>query len=307
MKNNLRSTAVRELFSDLFSEPMDSAACAEAVDRLSAKFGCRRETIARSHAGRPIEMLTIGDGSSDCLYVGAHHGMESITSALLSSFAAELSLRQPDGAGVCYRIIPMLNPDGVDLAIHGISALEGAENPIFASDLADFWNDRWQANGRGVDLNHNYNARFADYRAVERELGIRGPSATRYSGSHPESEPEVAGLCRLIRAHSERILAAVSLHSQGREIYWTSNGFSLPGCYPSALGFAHICGYTLSEAKGAAGYGGMTDYLLSELRIPAITVECGRGVNPLPMSELETMERELLPALMALPRLYRRR
>ena len=40
---------------------------------------------------------------------------------------------------------------------------------------------RWQANVRGVDLNHNYDAGFDAYKQLEPSLGITGGGPTRQS------------------------------------------------------------------------------------------------------------------------------
>ncbi|MGM9680700.1 MAG: M14 family zinc carboxypeptidase [Eubacteriales bacterium] len=279
------------------------------------RFGIEREDIGESVLGRKIPMLTVGSGEHACLFVASHHGMESITSAVLLGWLwkmleeREVRGEEPKTHNCTYRVIPMLNPDGVDLCIHGQSAPRLAGREDAAKWLKTICPDGhfsfWQSNARGVDLNHNYDASFAAYKRLEQKQSIAaGP--TRYSGDYPESEPETRALCRLIRQQREHLSAVISLHSQGREIYWTSGGFALPGGFECAIRFAHLCGYTLSEPAGMAAYGGLTDYLLTALRLPALTVECGRGKNPLPMSDLPVILEELAPALTAAPLIYKR-
>ena len=124
-------------------------------------------TIGHSVMGKPLPALKIGEGDVKLLYVGTHHGLESITSALLMKFLAELCEHFEKGNMIygidpefiyrtrCIYMIPMLNPDGVELC--------------------------QQANSNGVDLNHNYDAGFEEYKKTEKELGIEGPCPTRYS------------------------------------------------------------------------------------------------------------------------------
>ena len=79
---------------------------------------------------------------------------------------------------------------------------------------------RWQANARGVDLNHNYDAGFYEYKKLEEEKGIVA-GATRYSGEHPFSEPETAYLSSFIR-FTESLSMIMTFHSSSEEIYYSS-------------------------------------------------------------------------------------
>ena len=100
--------------------------------------------------------------------------MEWITAAILVRFlweAADAAVHNTRIGHLYYQsifdthtifVIPMLNPDGVEYQIHGIE--DG--NPLFDRVLQmnggsrDF--SHWQANARGIDLNHNYDAGFED-------------------------------------------------------------------------------------------------------------------------------------------------
>lgn len=303
---------LKKEFDLLMEKRIDADGCEYGVELIGRRFGILQENIGESLLGRKIPMLTVGTGENVCLYVASHHGMESITSGVLLCWLwrmlEEWEQKGPDSS--CrYLVVPMLNPDGVDLCIHGKNAplLSGREEVIRTLHIlcpdGDF--SAWQANARGVDLNHNYDAAFADYKHLERAQSITaGP--TRYGGEYPESEPECRALAGLIRREQEHLSVVISLHSQGKEIYWTSNGFALPGGFEGAMRFARLCGYTLSEPVGMAAYGGLTDYLLTALRLPALTVECGRGKNPLPVTDLPKMVAELSPALTMAPLIYRK-
>lgn len=277
-----------------FQKPIDHAVLCETVRLYTARYPFLRVVgVGRSILGREIPALVLGGGRRQLLYVGAHHGMEWLTAAWLLRFAGEFCEYYKSGRTV-YRvplptfwerytlhIIPMLNPDGVEYQIHGVKR----ENPLYARVIgmnggkSDF--SHWQANARGVDLNHNYDAGFAEYKSVEAELGIPDGAPTRYSGQEPESEPEVRALCSYIRfLDGVRLVAA--FHTQGEVIYYRSGGKSLPGGYEAALKVAKLTGYRLADASGPAAYGGLTDWCLTQCGIPALTLECGRGENPLP-------------------------
>lgn len=270
--------------------------------------------LGNSILGLGIPLLSIGTGKREVLYVGAHHGMEWITSLLLMRFVKELCEHTQSG-GAPYRlsldlllethrlyIVPMLNPDGVSYQIHGVTP----ENPLYDRVLAMNRNNcdfgSWQANARGVDLNHNYDAGFAEYKVLERENGIEGGCSTRFSGEAPESEPETASLCNFIRFH-EDLVGVMTLHTQGEEIFWQSGGVSPKNARAVARRLCTLTGYRQSDAEGLASYGGLTDWCVRELGLPSFTLECGRGTNPLPVSDLPMIYARLRQALFAFPTL----
>lgn len=262
--------------------------------------------LTESVMGKGIPLLRFGEGEKEFYYIGAHHGAERITAAVLLRFAAELCARYTVGLpiqGVDLRyifgtrtlyILPMLNVDGADIAANGaprgslwfsrLVAMNGAE---------DF--THWQANVRGVDLNHNYDAGFADYKVIEAELGITSGAPSRFSGDSPESEPETSALANFLRFHHPTAL--VSLHTQGREIYGSVDT-------PAAVRLAELTGYRLASPTGAAVYGGLADYCIGKLGIPAFTFECGKGQNPLPHQQLPLLYAEMRAALFAFPTLF---
>lgn len=299
-----------------YRSPVDHAEVMRAVNLFAERYPFLSVTgLGTSILGKSIPVLILGRGERHLLYVGAHHGMEWITSALLLRFVNEFCEFYKAGKTV-YRVslptfweqftihvIPMLNPDGVDYQIHGVSR----ENPLYARILGmnggsdDF--SHWQANARGVDLNHNYDVGFAEYKRLEQENKIPCGAPTRYSGQQPESEPEVSALCNYIRFHTPLRLV-LTFHTQGEEIFYKSQGKVLPGTSASVKKFANLCGYRLSEADGLASYGGLTDWCIGKCDVPAMTMECGRGVNPLPISDFFPIYATIREALFTAPKLF---
>ncbi len=301
--------------NDLFlPRDFDHAALMECVGALCEDYPeLQFQYLGNSILGRGIPLLTLGTGRREFLYVGAHHGMEWITSLLLVRFVNDLCACRRTGSRPyklslelflqTYRlyIIPMLNPDGVEYQIHGVAP----ENPLcerVRSMTEDDDFSHWQANARGVDLNHNYDAGFDEYKALERENGIEGGCATRFSGEHPESEPETASLCNFIRFH-DKLSGVLTLHTQGEEIFWKSGGITLKGADSAARRLSTLTGYMLSETEGLASYGGLTDWCVQRLGLPSFTIECGRGTNPLPVTDLSPIYSRLRAALFRFPTL----
>ncbi|MBR4770849.1 MAG: gamma-D-glutamyl-meso-diaminopimelate peptidase [Clostridia bacterium] len=290
----------------------DEAARRRILDELAGEYpALSRGVLGRSVLGREIPLLRLGEGKTHLLYVGAHHGAEGMTAAFLLRFlteflAAHRAGRSIEGVDPAFLlsvrtlwIVPALNPDGVELVERGLSSAGFLSERIRRMNGGSEDLSTWQANARGVDLNHNYDAGFRAYKGVESSLGILGGAPTRYSGEYPESEPETASLGRFIR--SVPLSMILSFHTQGREIYFTSGGRALKGQAAVAARFAAMTGYRAAVPEGAAAYGGLTDWAVGRLGIPAFTVECGEGKNPLPASRFAPTYSEIRPLLFRAP------
>jgi len=269
--------------------------------------------VGKSVLGRGIPMVTLGEGNAgrkSVLYVGCHHGMEWITSALLLRFIEDYCLAYENGYNLCnvnvrklysarrIHVIPQLNVDGADIQINGADGCILKDRLIAMNGSDDFCS--WQANARGVDLNHNYEAKFDVYKKLETEMGIFGGCKTKYSGEAPESEPEIASLCSFLR-YSSDVSAVLTLHSQGEEIYSAPTGVYVPRSNSIAKLLSRMTGYKLSVPEGSAAYGGLTDWVTSKLNKPSFTIECGKGKNPLPIGETENIYSVLREAFFSLP------
>ena len=243
--------------------------------------------------------------------MGAHHGMEHITTSLLIKFTEDALRCEKTGERIAggfdvrhilahrsLYIVPMLNPDGVAIETAGVDGIGLLKERLVAMNGGNLNFSTWQANARGVDLNHNYDAGFAECRKLEHEHGIYSGGPTRYGGEYPESEPETAALCRLTRFLSPRLNTAVALHTQGEEIYWDYLGNAPKDARLLAECFSAVSGYKVSVPYGIASYGGYKDWVIAELGIPAFTIECGYGKNPLPPSDFYKIYEKVLPILL---------
>ena len=268
------------------------------------------EVIGYSILGRPIDMVKLGYGKSASLFVGAHHGAESITSLLLMKFMEDIleNERTPsrrliefDLGNILTRrsiyVVPMLNPDGVAIRHIGADAAGDLKKRALAMN-GDRNFSLWQANARGVDLNHNYDAEFEKCKKAEWDLGIFSGGPTRYGGEYPESEPETRALADLTRNLSQNLRIALALHTQGEEIYWDFNGNAPKDAQMLAKRFAELSGYTVAKPPKEASYGGYKDFVIQKFGIPAFTIECGSGKNPLPSTDFYSIYDKVLPILL---------
>ena len=244
-------------------------------------------SIGKSVKGRELYTVKLGHGKKTVYYIGAHHGMEWITSKLLMKYIFDVYEAQKNGmrlknididnmfdAATVY-ITPMLNPDGVELSKT---------------------NKGWQANANGVDLNHNYDAMWRRGKLEIAREGISGPGPTKYSGRYPESEPESKAAASFSRNH--RIDYAVAFHSQGEVIYWRYGSNIPKGSRTLAEKMAELSGYELSQTEGTASYSGYKDWFIKAFNRPAFTVEVGRGTNPLSEYQLPKIYNNMLELLL---------
>jgi g-D-glutamyl-meso-diaminopimelate peptidase len=261
------------------------------------------ESIGRSVMGKPILAMRVGCGARNLHINASFHGNEWITSALLMRFLTELSnAYATDGlvGGVdvlryCSEwtiwAVPMVNPDGVELAQRGVQH----NHPLYSQLLA--WNgglddfSGWKANMRGVDLNDQFPAYWEE---ECKRRGATGPSPRDYPGPCPLSEPEAQAMARL--TESVPFHAVIALHTQGREIYWNYRDYEPPESEALAQRLERASGYKSVKLSGSdAGY---KDWFIYRFRRPGFTVEAGFGVNPLPYSSLDRIYEELRPLLL---------
>ncbi|HCL4436356.1 peptidase M14 [Clostridium botulinum] len=266
----------------------------------------------KSVLGKNLYYIKLGNGSNEVFYNGAHHALEWITALLLMKFIEDFSRAYSEGSKIkgynikdiwnrsSIYIMPMVNPDGVDLVINGLQR----NNPYY-DDLIK-WNNgstdfskNWQANIKGVDLNHNYNASWYESKIAEESYGVYGPGPTRYGGPYPESEPESRSVADFTRNHNFRLILAY--HSQGEVIYWTYRDIIPTGAREIGELFSKVSGYELSETVGIASYAGYKDWFIAQFKRPGFTIEVGKGTNPLPLSQFDKIYRDNIEILLLAP------
>lgn len=262
-----------------------------------------------SSLGRELSYIRLGTGANEVFYNAAHHGLEWITSPVLMKFAEEYAKAYALGTEIngfdpreiwgntSIYIIPMVNPDGVDLVLNGLQPSNPNYNELIRWNRGstDFSRD-WQSNNNGVDLNHNYNAAWEQSKQAEAALGITGPGPTRFSGLYPESEPESRAVADFTRDHNFRLVMAY--HSQGEVIFWNFENLAPPEALTIGESLAGLSGYELAEPEGPASYAGYKDWFIQDYRRPGYTVEVGRGTNPLPISQFDTIYEDNRPMLL---------
>lgn len=276
--------------------------------------------------GRDIYCAVVGSGHGARQVVtdAGIHGSEYLNPAAVMR-AIEYYLRQYDSvvySGKTVRqiladtdlyFIPMMNPDGIAISQFGLSglrskALADSVRQIYQRQVntgqtyLDFsgYLQVWKANANGVDLNRNYLFENAGY---VYDTGVYAPSFEDYPGNRNAPEAETAAYCGLINRLSHPV-AVLSIHSQGDLIYWK--------CRQSRQGKNDAWQLT-QLVSGLTGYspdmddsfvGASADWTMIEKGIPSVTVECGSGHNPLPLSQQQMIYQRLQNVFIAVAEMY---
>lgn len=241
--------------------------------------------VGRSILGREIPVISLGRGERAVLYVGGIRGNESESCGILLSFLEDY-LQQHHRGTTVYEypmsylfeerkiyLLPMLNPDGIEYCLHGTDKtnplFERVQTMLGEGSLAD-----WQANARGVDLGHNFDAGFAQNKRREQVAGIVGGACAGYSGEFPESEPETAALCRFLRRQREEIVGVLSLHEGNGEIFCNCGDNLTAKTVSAGRVLSRMTGYTMARPESLVPIGSLSDWCITALSRPAFTLKC---------------------------------
>lgn len=295
------------MFETFYHTPPSYESIHRAVCELKQQYPQLKVfSIGKSVLGRSLYALGIGEIYKGTLFVGGVHGTEWLTTLLLFRFLEDLLrciqqealLAEIDVARALENrsvvFIPCLNPDGMEISLYGAKSARHLQEFVEKASKND--TAHWQANARGIDLNHNFDAGFAQLKKLEEADGYLSPGPTRYGGTTPHSEPESRALAEFCKGF--HIRQAYAFHSQGEEIYYKYGVHTPARSQLMAQVLASASGYKLSSPDLLASHGGFKDWFIECIRRPAFTIEIGRGKNPLPVEELEPIYARLLEMLL---------
>lgn len=263
----------------------------------------RVPSIGRTVLQKEIPEVTIGNGMKRVHYNGSFHANEWITTPVIMTFLNDYVLAltnlQPIRGLSPYRlyqenflsIVPMVNPDGVNLVLNG-----PPENEPWKSKVVELNNGStdftgWKANIRGVDLNDQFPAKWEE----ERTNNPKQPGPRDYGGERPLSEPEAIAMAELTRRRDfSRVLA---FHTQGKVIYWGFENMEPPESEILAKEFGRVSGY--EPVQTIESYAGYKDWFIQDWRRPGFTIELGSGTNPLPITQFDKIYQEALGIFLA--------
>lgn len=265
----------------------------------------KSKIIGETENGRKIYALFCGSGNWKVLYNAAHHANEWITAPLLLKYLENYANAYAMGgkisgypaaqvferAWMC--LIPMVNPDGVDLVTGAITADTAQYQK--AKAIADQFPqipfpDGWSANLAGVDLNVNYPAGWDIAREIKFSLGYTKPAPNFFPGNAPLDQPESRAMAEFTKEFDPGLTLAY--HTQGKVIYWKYLNYEPERALAIAKLFSEVSGYSLELTPEISGYAGYKDWFIQEFNRPGYTIEAGLGVNPLPPSAFDEIYAE---------------
>lgn len=252
----------------------------------------------QSSMGRPILAAGLGTGPNKALLAAAFHANEWLTALVLTRYIEELCSRADlqyilNSTTLCF--VPLVNPDGVDLVAN---MLNGHPYYNIATAIAGNYPqipfpNGWKANIMGTDLNLQYPAGWEKAKELKFAAGYTSPAPRDFVGDFPNQAPEARAMYRLAANFApDRVLA---LHSQGEVIYYMYNGYAPEGTLALGTAMAQASGYTLERTPSYSDNAGYKDWFISAFDKPGFTVEMGRGQNPLPLTQLDSIYSRCAP------------
>ena len=268
------------------------------------------KSIGKSVDGREIFACVVGNPNAEkkVLLTGGIHGKEYLSSLLAMTQVEHYLKNRETGSynGLTYAemlescafyVLPMINPDGVMLALCGIESMQTPEvratvEKIYADNLRDglttsddinvYLAYNWKANANGVDLNRN----FALSNWSEVRTGILAPCFRNYKGPSAASEPETRAVSAYVESLGD-IHALLAYHTAGQVVYWDCGmtGGVRQETYNLAKAVCAQTGYKLIyDAHLDAS---LNDWVTLEKDIPSLTVEIATVEYPMPASMLK--------------------
>ena len=201
------------------------------------------------------------------IFVCSIHARENITSDLICKMIDDGLFEEIKDFNLAFII--MANPDGVEVCFNGLQSVpENERERLFEINGKSLDFSLWKANGRGVDLNNNFDADF------KRIVNSESFSSSGFAGECAESEEETKAVVNYLKNKNPFIV--LCYHSKGEEIYY--NYFQDEACLKRdkliAERFSKSTGYQIKNPEKSSS-GGLKDYVVQKLKIPALTIEVG--------------------------------
>ena len=211
------------------------------VDGLRARYPFMSVSSAgESVMGRDLLYMTIGEGSTEVFANASHHANEWITTPILLKYAEDCLKAVSVGGyidgeqasrlfeGKKLFVMPLVNPDGVDLVTGALSAQSEfylAARSIAAEYRSIPFPDGWKANIEGTDLNLNYPAGWQYAKEIKAQQGFTSPAPRDYVGTAPLSALESRAVYNFTISHNFALGAFLSHTGRG-------NLLEVPGLQP---------------------------------------------------------------------------
>ncbi|WP_010650582.1 M14 family metallopeptidase [Oceanobacillus massiliensis] len=262
-----------------------------------------RRAAGSSVMGKEITELQIGAGMKEVHLNGSFHANEWITTPIIMQFINQYALSLTNGLPIrglallpLYNatqlsVVPMVNPDGVNLVLGGASAAGSYSDTVLAINQQNTDFSGWKANINGVDLNNQYPALWE----VEAERKPASPQPRDFPGYAPLTEAEAIAMANL--AVERNFIRMNAFHTQGQVIFWGFEGLAPAESLEIVSEYERVSGYT--PIRYIDSYAGYKDWFIQVFGNPGFTVELGLGTNPLPIEQFPEIYEESLGIMLA--------
>lgn len=252
-------------------------------------------SIGSSSYGRNIPVVIIGNpaASKKILIQSTIHAREymcsQMTMEIIEYICSNYSSMYVNGipytelfSNVCFHVIPMVNPDGVEIAQRGY---DGATNDATRGWLAAQVStgakmEKMKSNANGVDLNRNFPVGFGQAKKIS-----NSPCFEHYPGGSAMDQAETYALAQYT---ARGFYAFINYHSCGRVIYYGAAINSPENAARAQTLATLLSGYNhyklVSESGTVSIYGSFSDYVQKTYDRPSATMEIGTA-TPTPISQ----------------------
>ena len=245
---------------DNMEEETDNDTDEEETEAETDQEYARETTIGNSVGGNDIAAYHFGTGDNELLFIGGIHGGYSYNTSLVAYELIDLLSETPATVpeSVTVTIIPVLNPDGLEL-------VTGSTGRFTPADVSTSQSERvaGRFNANEVDLNRNFDCQW--------QAEGTWQSRTVSGGEAPFSEPEAVAVRDYVTSNSPE--AVVVWYSAAGGVYASScNNGILPGTQTLLNTYAEASDYPAYDSFDFyAITGDLVNWLASE-NIPAISV-----------------------------------
>ncbi len=247
----------------------------------------------KSEWGEKLWAFKFGSGKKKILVQGATHAREFVTTFYLLKLCRYLSVMPLLGTVI---VCPLSNPDGVKLCLCGEKCLRRKYRGICKEILKNCDQKLIKCNGRGVDINVNFDAHWGG--GKRNFFGF--PTSENYLGSVPSSESETKALANLVEKFSPDV--TISYHSKGEVVYFGFEGKKQRKIDKKMLEIiTSETGYKPYKTKNSCG--GFKDFCIEKLDIPSFTIEVGNDNLPHPLGldvleEIFMQNKDIVPKML---------